>query len=201
MDTLVGLYRAARDFVRVTPELARFRDLPDAPERRDKPHTPVPALTHLPRHFPTAVAAPEGAALAEAVLAAASEIDWLLTYTEDQVGADFLARFGWFELLGPTGHFHAEDMVAFVGYWGPGLRYPWHRHEAEEVYAVVDGACLFEAEGRAALPAGPGDTSRHAPWQGHALRTEAQPVLALTLQAGRGLNDVPEIMSEPETAP
>lgn len=193
------LYRAADGFVRATPALLSFRSLPDAPARRDKPARPVPALAQLARDVPSPSASEAGAVLGQAVIDAADRIDWLLTYTEDQVGADFLARYGWFELLGLTGHFQSDEMVAFIAYWGPGLRYPWHRHEAEEVYAVVDGGCVFEAEGRPARSVTAGETSHHAPWQPHALRTVDQPVLTLVLQAGAGLNDVPELLPDPET--
>ncbi len=198
-DPLGRLYGAARAFVGATPALAAFRDLPEAPDRADKAPNPVPALVQLARDVPSGAASGAGAALAEAVVGAADRIDWLLTYTEDQVGADFLARYGWFELLGPTGHFRTDDLVAFVAYWGPGLRYPWHRHAAEEVYAVIDGGCVFEAEGRPARAVTAGDTSHHAPWQAHALRTVDQPVLTLALHAGEGLNDVPELLPDRET--
>lgn len=195
-DALARLYAATRAFALATPEVNAFRGLPQDPPRLNKPHTPVPALPHLTAHFPTKMASERGKVMAHAVIDAADQIDWLLTYTEDLVGADFLARYGWFELLGPTGHFMSDDVVAFVGYWGQGLRYPWHWHEAEEIYVVVDGACLFEAEGREARAASPGDTSHHVPWQAHALRTQDQPVLALAIQMGHGLNDVPEILPE-----
>lgn len=190
------LYAAARDFVDASPELSAFARLPADPPRGALTPSPIPALTHLPRHFPSPAASTAGRALAEAVVAAADEIAWLLTYDEALVGADFLARYGWFELLGPTGHFHDETLVAFIGYWGPGLRYPWHKHASREIYAVVDGGAVFEREGAPARELGPGETSPHASWQAHALQTAEAPVLALALQAGEDLNGVPVILEE-----
>ncbi|MEM9909400.1 MAG: dimethylsulfonioproprionate lyase family protein [Pseudomonadota bacterium] len=195
-DPLLHLYDEARAFVRRTPGLATFRRLPETPPMRRKTPSPVPVLSQLNRHHPTASASGASADLARAIIDAADRIDWLLTYTEEQVGADFLARYGWFELLGPTGHFHADDLVAFIAHWGTGLRYPWHRHAAEEVYAVIDGACIFEAEGKPARHAKAGEISHHIPWQAHALRTDDTPVLTLVIQAGEGLNDVPEMLPD-----
>ncbi|MGD1868447.1 MAG: dimethylsulfonioproprionate lyase family protein [Neomegalonema sp.] len=193
---LETLYDAARAFVAATPALAAFAQLPADPASGTLAPNPVPALAHLPMHFPTDAATAEGSALAAAVVEAADQIAWNLTYDEDLVGADFLARYGWFELLGPSGHFVDETLVAFIGYWGPGLRYPWHKHASREIYAVVDGRALFERESAAAREMGPGGVSPHAAWEAHALRTADAPVLALALQAGEDLNGVPIILGD-----
>lgn len=147
--------------------------------------------------MPSGGAVGKAGVLSEAVVAAAAEIDWLLTYTEDQVGRDFLRRFGWFELLGPTGHFLADDVVVFIGFWGPHLRYPWHKHESIEIYSVVDGSAVLEREGVDSRAYVSGETSLHASWQPHALKTEADPVLILAVQKGQGLNDVPIMLDGP----
>lgn len=195
-ERLHQLYAAARAFVEASPALAAFARLPATPPLGDLAPAPIPALAHLQGHFPRDDATPAGRALAMKVVAAADEISWLRTYREDQVGADFLARFGWFELLGPTGHFRDEHLVAFIGYWGPGLRYPWHKHASREIYAVVDGRAVFERESAPPREMGAGGTSPHASWEAHALRTADAPVLALALQAGEDLNGVPIILEE-----
>lgn len=197
-DPLSKLYAAAHSFGASAPELAAFAEMPTAPKPQKLEPRPVPALDKLSKELPTGAASPEGTRLAEAVIAAKDLIQWQLTYDEALVGPDFLRRYGWFELLGPTGHFQSDDLVAFIGYWGPGLRYPWHKHQSREIYAVVDGLAVMERGGAAARDLGPGGTSPHASWQPHALRTEDKPLLALALQVGEGLNDVPVLLPELE---
>ena len=178
------------------PELESFDDLPRAPQRRGIAPASVPALDRITQDFDASDPDKPAVELVRSIIDARNELRWLLTYSEDQVGADFLARYGWFELLGPTGHFHSENRVMFVGYWGANLRYPWHRHAAEEIYAVIDGRCVFERGGQNAIDAQSGVVSHHAPWQPHALFTRSDPVLTLVLQKGAGLNDAPEIMDD-----
>lgn len=195
--SLKKLYGAAYTFCQANTELRAFYPLPFDPPIEAKSHTSIPGIGHLKALMPTKKASGEAAALSNAVIRASGEIDWLLTYTEDQVGHDFLERFGWFELLGPTGHFLADDVVVFIGFWGPNLRYPWHKHESIEIYSVVDGEAILEREGAVSRTYAPGETSYHRSWQPHALRTEEEPVLILAVQTGSGLNDVPVMLDRP----
>ncbi|MEM1275710.1 MAG: dimethylsulfonioproprionate lyase family protein [Pseudomonadota bacterium] len=197
-EPLAELYAAAQSFCLHVPGLAAFAEMPSDPEPAALAPQPVPALGQLAEELPTGNASPEGTRLTKAVIAAKDAIQWQLTYDEALVGADFLRRYGWFELLGPTGHFRSEELVAFIGYWGPGLRYPWHKHASREIYAVVDGRAVMERMQAGARDLGPGGTSPHASWEPHALRTDRAPLLALALQAGEGLNEIPLLLPELE---
>ena len=137
--------------------------------------------------------AAETRALQQAIMDIAPYADWRLTYTEEEVGADFLQRFGWFELVGPDGHFHSTQTRMTVGYWGNGLYYPWHEHEPEELYCVLSGNGVFEVEGEPTLRLGPGQTRLHKSFQRHALTTEDQPILCFVLWRGDGLADDPRM--------
>jgi mannose-6-phosphate isomerase-like protein (cupin superfamily) len=125
--------------------------------------------------------------LRDAALDLADYADWQQTYSEAEVGRDFLDRYGYFELVGPTGHFHSDKIRAYIGYWGDNLDYDWHLHEAEELYYVIAGEALFEAEGVASQILRPGDVRIHASNQPHAMKTRASPILALILWRGPGL--------------
>ena len=131
--------------------------------------------------------------LHEAVRGIADYADWRQTYTEEKVGADFLNRYGYFELVGPGGHFHSDTVRAYIAYWGDGLYYPWHLHEAEELYCIIAGHALFEAEGLPPQVLGPGDIRVHASNQPHAMTTTDSPVLALVLWRGAGLAGFPRM--------
>lgn len=133
------------------------------------------------------------AAAHQAVRALADVVDWQQTYSEAEVGRDFLNRYGWFELIGPSGHFHSDQIRAYVAYWGEKLFYPWHLHEAEELYFILAGHALFEAEGLPPQALGPGDIRIHGSNQPHAMTTTDSPVLALVLWRGAGIEGVPRM--------
>lgn len=123
---------------------------------------------------------PEYLPLVEALVDARDQLDWKQTYSEaDGVSAEFLRNYGYICLTGPGAPLEAADHRLFIAYWGPGLTYPDHNHLAEEVYAVLAGAALFRAEGRADVTVGPGDIIHHAPWQMHATDMIPGPLLAL----------------------
>lgn len=179
-------YESLARLVAAEPTLMRFAGWPPATPG-PRPAVPVPAARML--HRWRSGHSPATEALQRAVCDIALLAHWQQTYTEDEVGADFLARYGWFELVGPGGHFRSDRIRAFIAYWAEGLRYPWHLHEAEEIYYVIAGRALFEAEGEAPAMLGPGDTRFHASNQPHAMTTTDSPVLALVLWRGAGLTD------------
>lgn len=177
-------YHAATLLVASQPDLMGFAGWPLALPN-PKPPRPVPAAAIL-RDWAEGASAVT-VSLHEAVRGIADYADWQQTYSEAEVGADFLARYGWFELVGPEGHFRSEGLRAYIAYWGAHLYYPWHLHEAEELYYILAGQALFEAEGMAPQMLGPGDLRLHAANQPHAMTTTDSPVLALVLWRGAGL--------------
>lgn len=189
---------AARALHAVSSALSAFQPWPEDLEWSGRPLNPVPCIP-LVANDPGAPAdhgtpgAAEVRALQQAIMAAAPYAEWRLTYTEDEVGGDFLSRYGWFELAGPEGHFRTLQTRMTVGYWGAGLYYPWHEHEPEELYSVLSGAALFEAEGEEARRLGPGDTRLHKSLQRHAMTTEDQPILTFVLWRGAGLAENPRM--------
>ena len=128
-------------------------------------------------------------ALRCAVRRAAPFAQWRQTYTEDEVGLDYLQRYGWFELLGPSGHFLSGDLRAYIGYWGAHLHYPWHVHAAEEVYFVLAGNALFESDGIPSETLTAGQSRLHVANQPHAITTKDSPLLVFALWRGAGMEE------------
>ncbi len=118
---------------------------------------------------------------------------WKQTYTEQEVGYGFLQDYGYIELFGPDGHFTSHQGRAYIGYWGKGLYYPWHHHEAEEIYMVVSGSGYFEAEGKAPVTLTSGQCQRHDSNQPHALTMKESAILTLVLWGGAGMAGLPKM--------
>lgn len=189
-DALLRAYHAMTLLIAANPDLMDFSGWPYAPLVEKHPRQ-IPAVNNLKNwaegHIDVTFS------LHQAVRDIADHAEWQLAYTEDEVGADFLNRFGYVELVGPTGHFQSQDVRAYLCYWGENLHYPWHLHEAEELYYIVSGRALFEAEGEPAAILGPGDIRVHRPNQPHAMTTTDSPILALLLWRGQGIDGVPRL--------
>lgn len=124
------------------------------------------------------------------VLGTAHLAQWKYTCTEEEVGAEFLSRYGYHEPFGPTGHFHSTQLPDNISYWGSRLAYDWHSHQAEDLYLTPAGGAQFKVAGEEAF-VGQGQTRSHESWQSHAMTTTDQPILAFVLWRGEGMGDLP----------
>ncbi|NLS15655.1 transcriptional regulator [Rhizobium sp. P40RR-XXII] len=124
------------------------------------------------------------AALFERLSNAADMLHWAQTYGITDFGADFLQRYGWVELFGTRGHFASEKMAGGFLLLGPGVHYPDHHHEAEEIYIPLTDGSLWSKDGQPFLPRWTGEIIHHPSNIRHAMRTEAQPLVALYLWRG-----------------
>jgi mannose-6-phosphate isomerase-like protein (cupin superfamily) len=188
-EQVLGLVAAMRQFLLGLDDglLAPFLALwpgGGAVDKRPLPTT-LPVLTHLPQ----SVTAANGVTrpLVEVVVKTAVFLAWGQTYTAADFGADFLANYGWTELIGLRGPLASEQLACGFLLLGPTVEYPLHRHEAEEVYVPLTGNGRWQwgSEGWQVRPAG--DIIYHAPWQPHAMQTGAEPLLALYLWRGGDL--------------
>jgi len=178
------LLDAARHVYSHSEELQKFAPWPSDLIYVERPEQRVPAVRQIkkwtgthPLHIATQRVAEFG--------------NWKLTYTEDEVGFGFLQDYGYLELYGPDGHFQTDEGRAYIGYWGRGLYYPWHRHEAEEIYSVVSGSGYFESEGAEPAQLKTGDTRMHQSNQPHALTMTDGPILTFVLWRGAGIAGIP----------
>ena len=183
-------YHALTMLVAATPALMGFAGWPLALPAR-KPGRPIPATGILKAwsdgHIDVTLET------CDAIRDLTDYANWQLTYTVEEVGQDFLDRYGWFELVGPEGHYRSDQIRAYIAYWGENLFYPWHLHEAEELYYILAGEALFEAEGELPVMLRPGDIRIHSSNQPHQMTTGDSPVLTLVLWRGAGLLGVPRM--------
>lgn len=133
-------------------------------------------------------AAPAGfAALVAGLRDGAAGLRWGQTYGAADFGEAFLRGYGWTELIGLRGPI-ASDAVA-VGFLllGPGVEYPAHAHEAEEVYLPLSGTASWMRGEAGYAPVAPGVAIRHPSWMPHAMRTGDAPLVAAYVWRGGDL--------------
>lgn len=95
------------------------------------------------------------------------------------VGGGFGDRYGAAEIVGPTGLIGAPDVRFGLFLMVPDTDYPPHSHAAEELYLVLSGTADWAVGDAPFKPIAPGGFSHHLPWDAHATRTGAAPLLAL----------------------
>jgi mannose-6-phosphate isomerase-like protein (cupin superfamily) len=187
----------ARACIAATPPLAAFcADLSlDAHSYAPLAPRDLPALVLLPQM--RTQAAPGTQALADAILDAAPRLSWRQSYTEAQVGADYLRRYGWFNLAAPSGPFVSQETRISIGYFDAGLVYPRHWHRAAETYFVIAGSAVFQRDGAPDALLGPGETYENPPRAVHAAIMKPGPLLTLAIWTGEGLDDTPTFVDRP----
>jgi len=124
----------------------------------------------------------------EKIIAAKDVLEWQQSYTEaDGFDADYLSRYGWFNLISPEGPYVCDSLRISVGYWGEGLYYTEHWHEPEEYYLVLAGEATFLSEGHPPNKCAPGDIIHHQSNQPHAIDMTPGPLLAMAIWRGGDL--------------
>ncbi len=121
------------------------------------------------------------------VAAAVDALEWRQTYGAGDFGAGFLERYGWTEVVGLRGPIASERVAAGFLLLGPEVTYPPHAHAAEELYLPLSGVAWWQRGDAPFAQVPPGEAIHHAPWVPHAMRTGAEPLLALYLWRGGDL--------------
>lgn len=77
------------------------------------------------------------------------QLYWEQSYTkeDDLVPESMLANYGFAEIVGSRGPFVSNRVRCGVGIYGPGVHYPRHWHEAEEIYLPLSGGARFSIDG------------------------------------------------------
>jgi len=181
MHDLLGLFRTFLEG-RGTPVDGFTAAIDAAPAERLLESAPLACLEYLPRA--AAIAGGGAEALAQRLARHAGELHWAQTYTEADFGRDFLDRYGWTELVGTRGHFASETIAAGFLLLGPGVVYPDHHHVAEEIYVPLTPATEWRKGDGAFVARAAGEVIHHPSNVSHAMRTGAEPLLALYLWRG-----------------
>ena len=111
----------------------------------------------------------------------APHVNWNNGYSEDQTSKEFLDKYGFFELIGPTGHFVTTDMALYVNYLDKNSYYPWHNHEAEELYFIVSGEAKFESESEKPKILKSRDIRFHKSYEAHRITTTNKNILSFVI--------------------
>jgi mannose-6-phosphate isomerase-like protein (cupin superfamily) len=124
------------------------------------------------------LAAPDTRGLLAAFARDRTSRKWEQSYTKADavVGDDMLSGYGFAEVIGKLGPFVSTRVRAGIGVWGPGIDYPPHRHQPEEVYLVLGGSADFYLEGRAPRLCRAGAAIHVTPMLTHGFRTLSEPL-------------------------
>lgn len=128
---------------------------------------------------------------------------WGQTYQAEDFGEAFLENYGWLEVFGARGHFVHAGIAGGLLLLGPNTLYPEHRHLAEEIYLPLTGGSDWRMDGEPFRSRRAGEIVNHASNVGHAMRTGAEPLLALYLWRGGPLDQRSAIdaASQPASQP
>jgi hypothetical protein len=100
------------------------------------------------------------------------------TYIAAKLGSHFMENYVTGILTGPEGNLARDAPCSGFVLLGPDTEYPQHSHAPREVYLVLTPGVEWRLDGTHWFSVDPGQVIYHSPWQGHAIRTHATPMLA-----------------------
>ena len=130
---------------------------------------------------------PFGAELVRDLCRSAPSLNWRQTYTTRDLDRAFLDNYGWSEIVGAAGPIDSGRMACGFLLLGPSTLYPLHRHAAEELYVPIRGMAAWQQGDAVWREQPPGAPIHHRSEEPHAMRTAAQPLLALYVWRGANL--------------
>lgn len=118
------------------------------------------------------------AGIAAALAALPDPLSWRYSYPPRADTTDLAERIAFAELIGPRAPLTAPGCRAGLTLIAPHTLYPLHAHPAIELYLVIAGHAQWTTpEAERIVP--PGNFVLHRANQSHAMRTFAEPLLAL----------------------
>jgi mannose-6-phosphate isomerase-like protein (cupin superfamily) len=129
--------------------------------------------------------------LLETVIGTADALDWRQTYRLPEVDARFLDNYAYAEILEPL---TTPGVAAGLLLLGPDTHYPAHHHPADEVYVPLSGAAEWRQAESPWVRREPGAVIVHPSLAPHAMRTGSEPLLALYLWYGTGLEQPAQLL-------
>jgi hypothetical protein len=119
--------------------------------------------------------------LAQELIDLVQTLSWRQTYSADDFGADFLEGYGWTMIVGPGGLLKSTSFLCGVLVLAPCIEYPFHSHQAEEIYIPLAGLPAFRLEDQPWRPCQPTEVIHHESWTPHAIQSGDQPCLIISL--------------------
>ena len=99
-------------------------------------------------------------------------------------GGGKMPEIGVTEIIGPDGVIKNRDCRIGLFYQLPAFFYDYHQHEAEELYLQLCGQTTWFADGQPAKQNSGGAFIHHQSLQPHAMKTAAEPMLAIWRWSG-----------------
>ena len=109
------------------------------------------------------------------------------TYTEDDIGADFLKQYGWIKFIGPDAYWDSNVLSGGLVLFGDSVAYPEHWMEAEGLYYIISGTGNWYREDIGWKLRSPNEWVLHGSNVKHALKTDGEPLLLMYLLRGNNL--------------
>lgn len=160
----------------------------DMPSATDLQSLPTPKRLPVCRYLDLVFDQPHTANV-QLVMTALQAVEPFLEWRQNEnylnrLDNDFLDRYAYSEWIGPGGFFSSNSLAAGVLLLGPETVYPDHNHPAIEFYHILSGAALWRKSGGNWESKSPGSRIFHQSWQPHAVKTRAEPLLALYFWTG-----------------
>ena len=133
------------------------------------------------RHLTAALVSSTDIATALRPIAAA--FPWRYSYAPRADAPDLGQDIAFAELVGPVAPFRSATVCLGLLLIGPHRLYPHHVHPAVEMYFVVSGTASWTA-GQVSRRVPPGSFILHPASMSHAMRTDAEPLLAVYTWTG-----------------
>ena len=183
IDNIAQLIIEIRHFLEGLNDIYLKQFLADWPPPKGVTRSVLPQRLSVLSYLPTVVkaATKKTETLVKRLVPLANHLAWCQTYTVQDLGAGFLEKYGWTELVGLRGPFASNHLACGFLLLGPQIEYPSHFHEAEEVYVPLTKQTLWQRGKQSWAYRAPGLPIYHASRVPHAIRTETIPLLALYL--------------------
>lgn len=153
--------------------------------RLHAPRTEGARLVQADRFAEAAHAAPV-ASLSNSLLSAGPAMRWARNpnYSNAPGFARYLKTSAYCDIAGPCGLLESREIRTGLLLMGSETLYPSHSHPSAEGYAILSGTAEWWRVGEDWKPRSPMTSLFHAPYRSHAMRTAAEPMLALYIATG-----------------
>lgn len=150
---------------------------------------PCPVRHEVCRYFEPALTISQSedglhGALVEAGQQLAGGLAWQNKYAFKPELRRLFERFAFCDVIGPGKSLHSEQVTLGFVLLGPETSYPFHEHPAGELYYVLGGNAEWAVDFGPFATRAPGAFLLHEPNQPHAMRTHAEPLLAISAWTG-----------------
>jgi hypothetical protein len=184
MDTLIEIIDFVWDKIEATESIG-IRPQGSWKSQSNTGVASISQLQNFPvsRHIETALAVVEKwghRRISNLVRQAVDAMVWSQnpSYSEGKLGSHFMKNYVFGQITGPGAPFAHDTPPSGFLLLGTNTEYPAHSHEPREIYMVLTPGSEWQLDGKEWFSVTPGDVIYHAPYQIHAMRTQATPMLA-----------------------